>query len=105
MVDHDPAHTLTKDWIKRTFKLDPIPQVVVFHTTAFLVRGRGAKVVVPNFIAQFLVRTKIVHKLDIEVAYYRAKKGKQKSKRTSPKKDEPEEEPTQALPQEGVENV
>ena len=31
---------LTKDWIKRSFKLDPIPQAIVFHAIAYPSKGR-----------------------------------------------------------------
>ena len=59
----------------------------------------------PTFIAQSLVRSKIVHQLERLVGYYRAQKGKEKRKRTSPQWDEPEEEVTQAPQQQGEENV
>lgn len=92
-INHKARHVikLTKDWIKRPFKLDSISQAVVFHATTHPTRGRGAKV--------------IVHQLDREVEYYRAQKCKGKRKRTSPKQAKPKEEPTQAPTQEGENNV
>ena len=52
-INHRARHVikLTKDWIKRPFKLDPIPQAVVFHTQAHLARGHGAKVTMTTFTA------------------------------------------------------
>ena len=81
---------------------------MVFHAQARLARGQGAKVTVPTFTAQSLVRPEIVHQLDREVGYYRAQKGKGKGKRkrNSPKQAKlEEEEATQAPPQIGEENV
>lgn len=71
-INHQARHVikLTKDWIKRPFKLDPIHQVVVFHAQAHPSRGQGAKVTVPTFITQSLVKPEIVHQLDREVGYY-----------------------------------
>ncbi len=106
-INHRSSHVinLTKDWIKIPFKLDPIPQEMVFHAQAHPARDRGTKVIVPIFTTQSLVRPEVVHQLDREVGYYRAQKGKGKRKRTSPKQDEPKEGVTHAPPQPEVENV
>lgn len=106
-INHRARHDrkLTKDWIKRPFKVDPIPQVVDFQATTRPTKGGGAKVTIPTFIAQSLVRPEIVHQLDKEVGYYRAHKGKGKRKRTSPQQPKPIEELVQALPQQAEENV
>ena len=50
-INHRVRHVikLTKDWIKRPFKLDLIPQVVVFHTQAHPYKGQGDKVIVCTF--------------------------------------------------------
>jgi hypothetical protein len=103
-INHRAKHVikLTKDWIKRPFKQDPIPQEVFFHAIAHPTKGRGAKVTMPTFTTQSLVRPEIMHQLDREVRYYRAQKGKGKRKITSPKQDEPKEGTTQALPQQGA---
>ena len=90
---------------KKPFKLDPIHQEVVFHATTCLEKGRGAKVIVPTFTTQSPVRLEILYKLDREVGYYRAHKGKGNRKITSPQQDGPEEEPTQAPLEQEVENV
>ena len=50
-INHRARHVikLTKYWIKRPFKLDVIPQAVVFHATTCPLSGQGAKVIVPTF--------------------------------------------------------
>ena len=99
-INHRVRHVikLTKDWIKRPFKLDPIPQVVVFHTTAHPTRGQGDKVTMPTFTTPSLVRLETMHQLDRKVGYYRAKQGKVKRKINYPQQVKLEEEPTQAPP-------
>ena len=81
-INHRARHVikLTKNWIKRPFKLDLIPQVFVFHSQAHLDKGQGVKVAVPTFTDQSPMRLEIVHQLDREVGYYRAQKGKGKRK-------------------------
>lgn len=44
---------LTNEWIKRPFKLDPIPETVVFHAQARPAKGRGAKVIIPTLLTPF----------------------------------------------------
>ena len=61
---------LTKDWIKRPFKLDPIPQMVFFHAQAHLAKGLVDKVIVPMLTDQSLVRPEMMHQLDSLVGYY-----------------------------------
>ena len=96
---------LTKDQIKRPFKLDPIPQIVVFHAQAYPSKGQGAKFTIPTFTTQSPMRPKRIHQLDRPVGYYRAQKDKGKRKRTYPQQVEIEEEMSQAPLQKGEENV
>ena len=46
-----------------------------------------------------------MHQINREIGYYRVQKGKGKRKITSPQQAKPKEEPTQASPQQGIENV
>ena len=57
-INHWVRHDIwiTKDWIKKTFQLDPIPNTVIFHTQAHPEKGRGKKVTIPTFAAQSLIR-------------------------------------------------
>ena len=50
-INHRARHVikLMNDWIKRSFKIDPIPEIVIFHVQSYLARGRGAKVTIPIF--------------------------------------------------------
>lgn len=85
-INHRVRHIiqLTKEWIKRPFKLDPVPQIIVFQGISHLVKGRGVKVIVPMFIAQSLIRPKIMYQHNREFRYFKAHKGKNKNKRVSP---------------------
>lgn len=108
-INHRERHIikLINDWIKRHLKIDPFPQIVVFHAQACPAKGQGAAVTVPTFTTQSLVRPENVHQLDRPVGYYRAQKGegKGKRKRNSPQQAKPEEQATQSPPQIGEEDV
>ena len=62
-INHQARHVIkmTKDWIKKSFPLDPIPNTVIFHAHAYPERGRGKKVTIPTFAAQSPIRPKIVY--------------------------------------------
>lgn len=75
---------MTKEWIKRPFKLDPVPQIVVFQAIVRPVRGRGEKVTIPTFPAQSPIRLEMEYKHEREVGYFKVEKGKNKRKRDSP---------------------
>ena len=76
-INHKLRHAikLTKDWIKRPFKLDPIPQTIVFHAQSFPAKGQGSKVTVPTFTTRSPMRLDTIHQLDRKVGYYRAQMG------------------------------
>ena len=75
---------MTKDWIKKPFPLDPIPNIVIFHAHAHPERGKGRKVTVPIFALQSHIQPEIVYQLDRPVGYYHPPKRKGKMKTTSP---------------------
>ena len=52
-INHQVRHIIkmTQDWIKKPFKLDPIPETVIFHAQAHPTKGRGKKVTIPTFVA------------------------------------------------------
>ena len=52
-IDHRIGHIIKmmKDWIKKLFQLDPIPNIVIFHAQAHPDKGRGKKVTIPTFAA------------------------------------------------------
>ena len=52
-INHRARHAikLTKHWIIFFVKLNPIPQVVVFHAITHPKKARGVKVTLPTFIA------------------------------------------------------
>ena len=106
-INHKVRHVikLMKDWIKRAFKHDLIPQMVVFHAQSHPTKRQRSKVTVSAFTAQSPVRPEIVHQLDRLVGYYRAQKGKGKRKRIYPQWAKLDEKETQAPPQQGEENV
>ena len=87
-INHRPRYVIKKkkDWIKKPFQLDPIPDIMIFYMQSFLEKGRGKKVTIPTFAAQSPMRPEIVFKLDHPVGYYHPpeRKGKGKRKRTSP---------------------
>ena len=51
-INHQVRHIvrMTKDWIKKPFPLDPIPDTVIFHAHACPERGIGRKVTIPTFV-------------------------------------------------------
>lgn len=62
-INHQARHVIRmmKDWIKKPFLLDPIPNTVIFHAHAHPKRGRGKKVTIPTFVAQSYIRLEIVY--------------------------------------------
>ena len=72
-INHRVRHAiqLTKNWIKRPFKLDLIPQTIVFQATTHPVKGRRENVTMPTFTTLSLVRPEIVHQLEKEFGYFR----------------------------------
>ncbi len=42
---------MMKDWIKKPFPLDLIPNTMIFHPHARPERGKGKKVTIPTFVA------------------------------------------------------
>ena len=77
---------LMREWIKNPFNLDLVPQVVTFQALAHPIKGKSAKVIVPTFPAQSLVRLEIVYQHERNFGCFRVDKGKNKRKRDSPKK-------------------
>ena len=57
-INHRVRHViqLTKEWIKRPFKLYLVPQTIFFQATTCPVKGRGVKVIVPTFTTQSAIR-------------------------------------------------
>ena len=108
-INHQARHVIKKmqDWIKKPFKLDPIPEIVVFNAQARPTKGRGKKVTIPTFASQLPIRPEIVYQLDRLVGYYhpQEKKGKGKRKRISPQRAEPKEGEILAPPWQQEENV
>ena len=72
---------LTREWIKKPFKLDPIPLSIPLQATTRLARDKGAKIIVPTFPTQSLVGLEIVYQHEREVEYFKAYKRKNKRKR------------------------
>ena len=87
-INHQARHVvkMMKDWIKKPFRLDPIPKTMIFHAHARLERGRGKKVTIPTFAAQSPIRPKTIYQLDHSVGYYHPPERKEnnKRKRSSP---------------------
>lgn len=108
-MNHRVRHVIKmmQDWIKKPFKLDPIPEIVIFHPQAHLVKGRGKKVTIPIFLAQSLIRPEMVYQIDRQVGYYHTQeiKSKGKRKRNSPLWTELEEGEISTPPQQEKENV
>ena len=77
---------MTKDKIKKPFKLDPIPETIIFHAQACLTKGRVKKVTILTFTTQSPIRPKMIYQLDRPVGYYhpQERKGQEKTKRNSP---------------------
>ena len=52
-INHRVRHVIRmmRNWIKKPFPLDPIPNIVIFHVHAYLARCRGIKVTIPTFAA------------------------------------------------------
>ena len=61
-INHQVRHVvrMMKDWIKKPFPLDPIPDTMIFHAHARPERGRGKKVTIPSFATQSPIRPKII---------------------------------------------
>ena len=91
---------MMKDWIKKPFPLDPIPNIVIFHMHANPERGRGKKVTIPTFVAQSPIRPETVYQLDHPVGYYHPPKRKEKNKRkrSSPQRVKIEQAEVQVPP-------
>ena len=53
-INHQVRHVIQmkRNWIKKPFPLDPIPDIVIFHAHAHPKRGKGRKVTIPTFAAQ-----------------------------------------------------
>ena len=51
-INHRARHVIRmmKDWIKKPFPLDPIPDTIIFHVNVYSERGRGKKVTIPTFV-------------------------------------------------------
>ena len=60
-INYQVRHVIRmmKDWIKKPFPLDPIPDTLIFHAHAHPERGRGKKVTNPTFVAQSPIKPKI----------------------------------------------
>ena len=92
---------MTKDWIKKPFQLDPIPNTVIIYAQSCTKKGREKKITIPTFAAQSPIRPEIVYQLDCPVGYYHPleRKGKGKRKRSSPQRVETKESEVLAPPQ------
>ena len=95
-INHRARHIIKpiKEWIKRLFMLDLIPQIAVFQATSRSVKGRGVKVTIPTCSSQSLVTMEILYRYGREVGHFKEKKGKNKRKRYSPQQIEPKLEGT-----------
>ena len=58
---------LTREWIKKPFKLDLVPQNIPLQATTCPTRGKVAKVTIPTFHTQSPVRLEIIHQHEREV--------------------------------------
>ena len=108
-VNHGARHIIKmmQDWIKKPFKLDPIPETIIFHAQARPTKGRWKNFTIPTFAAQSPIMPATVYQLDRLVEYYypQERKGKGKRKRSSPQRVEPQEGKILAPPQQEEENV
>lgn len=68
-IDHRARHIilLTREWIKNPFNLEPILYIVIFRATIHPIKGKGAKVTLPTFPAQSLVRPVYVLILGLKI--------------------------------------
>ena len=80
---------MTKDWIKKPFKLNPVSQTITFQAIACPDKGKGAKVIVLTFPTQSPVRSEKIYMYDREVGYFMVEKGNNERKSASPKQVEP----------------
>lgn len=71
-INHWTRHVvrIMKEWIKKPFQLDPIPDTIIFHTQARPKKGRGRKVTIPTFATQSPIKLEIVYQLDYLVGHY-----------------------------------
>ena len=85
-INHRVRHIIRmmKNWIKKPFPLDPIPNTIIFHANAHPKRGKGKKFTIPTFVAQSPIRPETIYHLDHLVGYYHPPERKGKRKRTSP---------------------
>ncbi len=94
---------MTREWIKKPFKIHLLPQVVPLQATICPAKGKGAKVTVPTFPTQFLVWPKIVHQHEREVEYFKANKGMNKRKRVAKGRKQIDQAQPSQQPQQGPE--
>ena len=102
-INHRARHVIRmiKDWIKKPFPLDPIPDTVISHAHANPERGGGKKVKIHNFVALSPIRPEMVYQLDQLIGYYHPveRKGNNKRKRTSPQRIQAEQATKEEPPQ------
>ena len=62
-INHWVRHVIRmkKDWIKKPFPLDPIPDTIIFHEHARPERGKGNKVTILTFVAQSPIRPETIY--------------------------------------------
>lgn len=73
-------HSIDKRLDQKTIQARSNPSNYIFQATTHPTKGGGAKVTIPTYTTQSLVRLEIVHQIDREVGYYRVQKGKGKRK-------------------------
>lgn len=86
-IDHRGRHVvaLAREWIRKPFQMDPIPQVIYFQATTRPTKGKGTKVTIPTYPAKSPVRSKMIQQHEWKVEYFEADKGKGKRKRSAPR--------------------
>ena len=75
---------MTKGWVRKPFKLDPLPNSPTLQAPSWLVKLKGKKATIPSFQAQSLVHLKIFYEHARDMAYFgREEKKKRKGKMSS----------------------
>lgn len=105
-IDNRACHIvqLTREWIKKPFKLDPIPLLVPLQGITRPIKGKGVKITVPNFQAQAPVRLDTVHRHEWEIEYFEVDRGVKRKRVTKGSKQTTHTQPPQQ-PQQGPEQA